>query len=133
MHSAFNHLDELLPDDVPFFALLPEPEPAFLTSAFTAASAAAFQLQSVALRTEHDPVQVVWKKVSKTDAAQITDVIVLDKAMKPFEGHPYLTMRGEPASYLHMHTVGLIALAEMNASKNLTLSLMKRYERSMPY
>ena len=39
LHSAFSHLNDLLPDGVPFFALLPEPEPSFLTSAFTAANA----------------------------------------------------------------------------------------------
>ncbi|MBI5945380.1 MAG: hypothetical protein HY864_13515 [Chloroflexi bacterium] len=111
LHSAFSHLYELLPDDVLFFGQLPEPEPAFLTSAFTAASAAGFLLQSIALRTEHDPVQVVWKKAQKR-TTQIADVNILRNAI-----HETLTMRGEPASYMHIHAAGLIALAEMNALK----------------
>jgi hypothetical protein len=111
LHSAFSHLNDLLPDDVLFFGLLPEPEPAFLTSAFTAASAAAFSVQSVALRTEHDPVQVVWKKEQKQNSKN-ADVNILQNAI-----HEYLKTRGEPASYLHLHTAGLISLAEVNALK----------------
>ncbi len=111
LHSAFNHLNELLPDGVPFFGLLPEPEPAFLTSVFSAASTSAFSLQSVALRTEHDAVQIVWKNEQK-QKAQNMDIHVLQNAIQE-----YLTTRGEPASYLHVHTAGLIALAEARALK----------------
>ncbi len=111
LHSAFNHLNGLLPDGVPFFALLPEPEPAFLTSAFTAGNAAGFELSSVALRTEHDPVQVIWESGQK-QKPQAADADLLRKSIRE-----YLAERGEPASYLHVHTAGLIALAEANALK----------------
>lgn len=111
LHSTFNRLRELLPEGVPFFALLPEPEPAYLTSAFTAASAAGFSLQSAALRTEHDPVQVVWKNGNKQPAKNM-DADILRSAIRD-----YLAMRGEPAGYLHVHTAGLIALAEAGMLK----------------
>jgi hypothetical protein len=111
LHSAFNHLSDLLPEGVPFFALLPEPEPAFITSAFTAASGASFSLQSVALRTEHDPVQVIWKNEQKQKTKN-TDTDVLQNAIQE-----YLTARGEPANYLHVHTAGLIALVEAGELK----------------
>ena len=111
LHKAFNHLNELLPDNVPFFALLPEPEPAFLTSSFTAANASSFSLQSVALRTEHDPVQVIWKSGQK-QITQNANADILRKAIRE-----YLTSRGEPASYLHIHAAGLVALAESHALK----------------
>jgi hypothetical protein len=110
LHAAFNHLRELLPEGVPFFALLPEPEPAFLTSAFTAAGAAGFSLKSVALRTEHDAVQVVWGNEKKQPAKNAD---VLQNAIGE-----YLAARGEPASYLHIHAAGLIALAEAGLLKN---------------
>ncbi|MDO9300043.1 MAG: hypothetical protein Q7T89_01610 [Anaerolineales bacterium] len=109
LHSAFKHMGDLLPEGVPFFALLPEPEPAFLTSAFTAASAAGFSAQSVALRTEHDPVQVIWKNGQKQKSANAD---VLQNAIRE-----YLSARGEPVNYLHAHTAGLIALAETDALK----------------
>jgi hypothetical protein len=109
LHSAFNHLNDLLPDGIPFFGLLPEPEPAFLNSVFSAASAASFSIQSVALRTEHDPVQVIWKSEQKPKESGRT---VLADAI-----YEYLVLRGEPASYLHVHTAGLITLAESRALK----------------
>ena len=62
LHAAFTHLADLLPLGTPFFGLLPEPEPPFLTSALTAASAAGFDLQSLALRTGDDPVQLLWTR-----------------------------------------------------------------------
>ena len=110
LHSAFNRLRELLPDGVPFFALLPEPEPAYLTSALTAAGAAGFSLQSVALRTEHDPVQVIWKNTPPAEHESADDL--LRTAI-----HDFLVERGEPASYLHIHTAGLIALDGAGALK----------------
>jgi hypothetical protein len=114
LHSAFKRLRELLPEGVPFFAMLPEPEPAFLTSAFTAASAAGFSLQSVALRTEHDPVQIIWKNTAPTAKPDSeAGEMLLRTAI-----HNFLVERGEPASYLHIHAAGLIALAEAGALKN---------------
>ncbi|MBC7878912.1 MAG: hypothetical protein H7Y59_17200 [Anaerolineales bacterium] len=111
LHSAFNHLNDLLPDDVPFFCLVPEAEPAFLTSVFSAASASGFSVQSVALRTEHDAVQVIWKSEQK-QKSESTDINIMQDSIQE-----YLKTRGEPASYLHVHTAGLIALAETNALK----------------
>ena len=111
LHSAFNRLNDLLPNGTPFFALLPEPESAFLTSAFTAASASAFSLQSVAVRTEHDPVQVIWKNGQK-QPTQNADLNNLRNAIQE-----YLSARGEPANYLLIHAAGLIALAEAHSLK----------------
>src|SRR5688500_2487820 len=111
LNAAFTYLCELLPLGTLFFGLLSEPEPSFLTSALTAASAAGFDLQSLALRTGHDPVQLLWRRgehlkleAHKPDAGLLRDAI-----------HSYLVERGEPASYLHVHAAGLIALAESHA------------------
>jgi hypothetical protein len=111
LFAMFNHLNELLADGVPVFGVMPEPEAPFMTSALTAAQTAGFTLESVALRTEHDPVQVVWKSGKKSASTEMK-VETVRKAMRE-----YLTARGEPAGYLHLHTAGLIALAEVNALK----------------
>lgn len=113
LHAAFNHLFELLPLGTPFFGLLPEPEPAFLTSALTAAETAGFDLMSLALRTEHDPVQIIWSRGEhlKRETSK-PDVEVVRQAI-----HSHLMERSEPASYLHVHAAGLIALAESYALK----------------
>jgi hypothetical protein len=111
LHAIFEHLNGLLADGVPMFGLIPEPEPAFITSALTAAHTAGFKLESVALRTEHDAMQVIWKTAQKPKPEK-ADAVILQKAI-----HEYLSSRGEPASYLHIHTAGLIALEEANALK----------------
>ncbi len=109
LYAAFSHLKELLPEGVPFFALLPEPEPAYLTSAFAALSAAGFSPRSVALRTPHDPVQTLWKN----QAPPAPQTVSLRQKIAD-----YLTARGEPAPYLHLHAAGVFALAEANALKD---------------
>ncbi len=109
LFAMFSHLNELLADDVPVFGVLPEPEAPFLTSAFTAAHTAGFVLEHVALRTEHDPVQIVWKSGEKIKPASL-DIEMIRKVLREF-----LSARGEPTGYLFLHTAGLIALTEANA------------------
>ena len=113
LNAAFAHLFDLLPLGTPFFGLLPEPEPSFLTSALTAASAAGFDLQSLALRTEHDPIQLLWTRGEhlKREAGEAN----IEDARESI--HSHLVERGEPASYLHAHAAGLITLAESHALK----------------
>jgi hypothetical protein len=109
LFAMFSHLNELLADGVPMFGLIPEPEAPFLTSALTASQTAGFALESVALRTEHDAVQILWKSAQKTEAGT-ADVEVARNAMREF-----LSVRGEPVGYLHLHTAGLLALTEAKA------------------
>jgi len=113
LNAAFLHLFELLPLGTPFFGLLPEPEPSFLTSALTAAGAAGFDLQSLALRTEHDPIQLLWTRGEhlKREANE-SDMDAVREAIQT-----HLIERGEPASYLHVHAAGLIELTKAHALK----------------
>jgi hypothetical protein len=113
LNAAFTHLFGLLHLGTPFFGLLAESEPSFLTSALTAASAAGFDLQSVALRTQHDPMQLLWmcgehlkRQPNEADIEEVREAIQV-----------HLVERGEPASYLHVHAAGLIALAKSHALK----------------
>ncbi|MGB8984540.1 MAG: hypothetical protein WCC12_21920 [Anaerolineales bacterium] len=113
LNAAFTYLFELLHLGTPFFGLLSEPEPSFLTSALTAASAAGLDLHSVALRTEHDPIQLLWRcgehlkrQPGEADLEDVREGI-----------RTRLVERGEPASYLHVHAAGLICLAKAHALK----------------
>jgi len=124
LHAMFAHLNELLADDIPMFGLLAEAEPPFMTAALTAAQTAGFALESIALRTQHDPVQIVWKSAQKAGAASM-DVEAVRNAMREF-----LSARGEPAGYLHIHTAGLIALAEANALKQPELEFDETLRRT---
>jgi len=111
LFAMFNYLNDLLVDGVPMFGLLPEPEPSFLTSAMTAAWCAGFDLQSVALRTELDPVQIIWKSGQKPKPEKVNQE-KFKNALQTF-----LSERGEPAKYFYVHLAGLIFLAENNALK----------------
>src|SRR6266498_4922336 len=113
LHAAFAHLFDLLPLNTPFFGFVPEAETAFLTSALTAASAAGFDLQSLALRTEHDPIQLVWRRGEHLKR-EVSEANIDDVRSAIYE---HLTERGEPASYLHVHAAGLISLSETHSLK----------------
>lgn len=113
LNAAFTHLFDMLHLGTPFFALLSEPEPSSLSSALTAASAAGLDLSSLALRTQHDPIQLIWtsgehlkRQPNEADIEDVREAI-----------HTHLSERGEPASYLHVHAAGLIALAKSHALK----------------
>jgi len=112
-NAAFTHLFGLCHLGTPFLGLLTEPEPSFLTSALTAASAAGFDLQSIALRTQHDPIQLLWacgehlkRQPDEAEIGEVREAI-----------HAHLVERGEPASYLHVHAAGLVALVKSHALK----------------
>jgi hypothetical protein len=111
LHAAFAHLFELLPLGTPFFGLLPEAEPSFLTSTLTAAGAAGFDLKSLALRTEHDPIQIVWERGEQLHREAMEPE--MDSIRDAVREH--LSERDEPASYLHVHAAALIALAESHS------------------
>ena len=109
LDAALKNLSELLPLNAPFFAIVPEPEPAFLTAALLAAAGSGFDLSGLALRTRHDPVQILWqrrafshvdKEPPRIDAEAVHRAVV-----------SALQERGEPAPFLHMHTAGLTAMA----------------------
>jgi hypothetical protein len=112
LHAAFSNLLEMVATNTPFFALLSEPEPSSLTSALIAASATGMELTSLALRTEHDPIQIVWTCGGDSKQPHTAYVGEVRKAIRA-----YLVERGEPASYLHVHAAGLIALTKANALK----------------
>src|SRR5215211_641575 len=113
LNAAFSHLFDLLPLGAPFFGLLPEAEPPFLTSTLTAASAAGFDLQSLALRTEHDPIQLLWQR-GEHSKREANDANVEEVRSAIYD---HLQERGEPASYLHTHAAGLISLIESHSLK----------------
>jgi hypothetical protein len=111
LHAAFSHLFELMPLGTPFFGLLPEPEPSFLTSAFLATRTAGFVLKGLAMRTENDPLQLLWERSEPPLQEENTpDLDAVRLAMEE-----YLAGRGEPVRYLQLHTAGLLALSEAHA------------------
>jgi hypothetical protein len=111
LQSAMRHLLEVLALGVPFLGLVPEPEPAFLTAALAAAEINGFELKSLAMRTQHDAVQLTWVRGDRLHHLQErADVNALRSQMRSF-----LAARGEPVTYLPLHAAGLAALLESHA------------------
>ena len=111
LHAAFSHLFDLLPLNTPFFGLLPEAEPSFLTSTLSAASAAGFDLHSLTMRTEYDPIQLSWRRGEHLKRE--TNEPDVEEVRSAIQAH--LEERGEPASYLHIHAAGLLSLVESHS------------------
>jgi hypothetical protein len=108
LHAAGEHLFRLLEVHTPFFGLLADAEPSFLTASLTAADLAGFDLETLALRTAEDPVQIGWtRRAEATRTGSPADPGLVSTALRQ-----YLRERGESVSYLHIHAAGLIALAE---------------------
>ncbi len=122
LHAALHHVFELLPVSTPFFGLLPEAEPGFLSATLMAASTAGFDLRGLAMRTAHDPIQLLWQcgERSHTDHGAGTQAV--QEAL-----YEHLRALGEPAPYLQLHAAGLVAQAEgqglMGAEKDFDEAL----------
>lgn len=109
LYMTLQHLAATLQPGIPFFGLLSEAEAGFLTASVTAADAAGFSLEGLALREDQAHVQLLWNQNLQIAATYNSPSIdqVASEAM-----HGYLSERGEPASYLLTLTAGLQAIAE---------------------
>jgi hypothetical protein len=106
LQAAFHSLFELLKLGTPCLTLVPEPEPGFLTAALAAGDINSFQLKNLAMRTQNDPVQIVWtraerlhRKLAEVDMGSVREAI-----------RDHLIARGEPTLYLPLHAAALAAL-----------------------
>ncbi len=103
LHAALHHVFDLLPLSTPFFGLLAEAEPGFISATLTAASTAGFDLHAQAMRTAHDPIQLLWQRGERLHRQKGTvSLEAIREAM-----HTHLKELGEPAVYLQLHAVGL--------------------------
>ena len=107
LRALFGNLSAAISPQTPFFALLAEPEPPFLTAALLAAQASGLELVDLSLRGEQDAAQIHWRKADKPPRkASAPDVHFARKSMRD-----YLKKRGEPVPYLQLHAAALTALA----------------------
>ncbi|MBN1452214.1 MAG: hypothetical protein JW963_14460 [Anaerolineales bacterium] len=108
LHAALHHVFDLLPLSTPFFGLLAEAEPGFLSATLTAASTAGFDLRAQAMRTAHDPIQLLWQRGERLHREK--EVVSLEAICKALQAH--LRDLGEPAAYLQLHAAGLAEQAQ---------------------
>ena len=110
LYATLKNLSERLPPKAPLFAILPEPEPFFLTAALLAAAGSGFELTGLALRTRHDPAEILWQRDTGNRAAR--DPAAIDAKSVGTAMVSALQERGEPVPSLHLHAAGLISMAE---------------------
>jgi hypothetical protein len=111
LHAALQHAFDLLPLGALFFGLQTEPEPGLLSATLMAASTAGFDLGGLAMRTAHDPVQLVWRRGERLAREQGT----LSQAAVRESMRAHLQERGEAAPYLHLYSTGLVAQSQKHA------------------
>jgi hypothetical protein len=110
LYATLKNLSEHLPLNAPLFAIVPEPESSFLSAALLAAAGSGFELAGLALRTRHDPAQILWQRRAFSHAEKEPagiDVEAVRRAMVST-----LQERGEPVPLLHLHAAGLAAMAD---------------------
>ncbi|HEX9595614.1 MAG TPA: hypothetical protein VF982_01950, partial [Anaerolineales bacterium] len=113
LHAALHHVFDLLPLSTPFFGLLGEAEPGFLSATLTAASTAGFDLRGLAMRTAHDPIQLLWQRGERLHRESE------DVSVEAIQGalYEHLQELGEPAVYLQLHAAGLAVQARGHGLK----------------
>jgi hypothetical protein len=108
LHSALNELSDHLPLNAPVFAIVPEPESAFLSAALLAGAGAGFVLAGLSLRTRHDPLEVLWQRSAFSHADK--EPAALDPQAAIQAMGISLQERGEPVPFLNLHAAGLASL-----------------------
>ncbi len=108
LHAALHHVFDLLPLGTPFFGLLAEAEPGFLAATLMAASTAGFDLRAQAMRTAHDPIQLLWQRGERLHREKgVVNPGAIRGAM-----YEHLQELGEPAAYLQLYAAGLAEQAQ---------------------
>ena len=116
LKALFGNLVEVITPEVPFFAILSEAEPTFVSAAFLAAQTTGLEITGLAMHAETEPLQILWKKTRSTgNAASLKQA---KKTLSPDANYTRKVMREilekrrEPMPYLHLHAATLAALAE---------------------
>jgi hypothetical protein len=107
LKALFTSLAGVVAPEPPFFGVLAEPEPAFITAALLAARMAGFELSGLAMRGELEPIQFLWNKVENPRPTKLA----LDANFARRSILEILESHGEPMPYIHLHTAVMAAFA----------------------
>ena len=113
LHASMESLAPRLKPKTPFFALIGEAEPGFLSAAMIAAGNAGCELLGLAMPTEGGQVQISWQRLDIKQSRSYSEDervgIVRSAASR------YLRERGEPGYYLCLHAAALSELSRAGA------------------
>jgi hypothetical protein len=125
LHALLSNLAALLPHGTPFWGLIGESEPGYISAALASADLAGFTLESVALQAGSSQAQISWLS-GPGPAGQIELLSTIPEvesrmqAIAAQAGQQYLAERGEPADYLSLHTAALEAACQIKALSGAT-------------
>lgn len=117
--SAMANLASMVTPDTPFWGLIGEAEPGFISSVLIAAEITGFELEDLALRADVYQAQIAWRwpttksKATEGELYRPTNEIVTQVASQ--SSIDYLRERGQPSPYLPLHTSAVAALIEIPA------------------
>lgn len=111
LHNTFALLNQHFQSSFPFWAILPELVPGFLSSAIAAAEAGGFHLENISLRNEQELAQILWQK----GPSQAVPAIGSFENIAQEAVEEYLAQKNEPAAYLPLLATGLEAIARQGA------------------
>jgi hypothetical protein len=107
--AALDSLAPNIPEGTPFWGLVSEAEPGFLSAAIIAAAQAGFDLSGIAHRPDSSQAQIVWhrKSIPASPDPLPDPILICRNAAKEV-----LSQRNQPATYLHLHTAALANLTK---------------------
>jgi hypothetical protein len=107
LSSVFKQLTTSLKPSTSIFGLLSEAEPGYIASALIAAGISGCQLESMAIRSELEQAQIIWK-CAKIPEQNLSDSDRQKAAIQAAK--KYLELRAEPASYLNTISAAIIGI-----------------------
>ncbi|MGD2159213.1 MAG: hypothetical protein PVG32_20220 [Anaerolineales bacterium] len=112
--AAFNNLVPTLSPGTPILGIIGEAEPGFTAAGLISAKLSDLSLEDVALRSKLNVAQVFWKlKTNKISASQEKSTDIITSITQAARG--YLLERGEPGTFLQVHSAALKKLVEKEA------------------
>jgi hypothetical protein len=114
IQSALISLKSDLPHNTPFFGIISEVEPGFLSAVLLGGKVSELTLLGLGLRAEEGQAQITWQHNQESDDSE--DVPHNLENIISASARDYLqTIRGEPASYIYLHAANLAAVTRKTA------------------
>jgi hypothetical protein len=128
VQSALKSLANELSEGTPYFGLINEAEPGFLSAIILAGYLSNLELNGIAIRAEDGQAQITWnhpvKKVGLPPETKGLETTICEASKAYLKD-----VRGEPSTYLYLHAAGLMGLVKherigMDKSPSESLSLV---------
>jgi len=138
LKAVFRNLAGTVAPGTPFFGVLTEPEPSFISAVFLAADSANWEITGLAMHNELEPIQILWKSA----LPESTSSNGRKKNLSPGDHttrktiREILEKRKEPMVYIQLHAATLAVMAEKDMlprSDDAISSLEKNLHKALTY